>query len=121
MRFSKARMAPYVTQTQLYYAPTNETFFVQAKRLADKLVNGTLPFLEQSADTRPDTFIGAVIKEESDYSVDLPAPVISHFINALQSQTNTDFKCSSTQLSYPLYSTEKNRNCELHRYWNALL
>ena len=112
-------MAPYVTQTQLYYAPTSETFFDQAERLANKLVNGALPFLEQSADTRPDTFIGAVIKEE--FVNDLAANVTNHFINKLQSQTNTDFKCSSTQLSYPLYSTEKNLNCELHRYWNALL
>ena len=116
-------MAPYVTQTQLYYATTDQTFFAQAERLSNKLVDGSLPFLEQSADTRPDTFIGAVIKEEAALTDPINAastPVINHFVNKLQ-LNNTDFKCSSTQLSYPLYSTEKNINCELHRYWNALL
>ncbi|CBY18303.1 unnamed protein product [Oikopleura dioica] len=120
---SKARMAPYVTQTQLYYASTDQSFFEQAKRLSDKLVDNSLPFLQQSADTRPDTFIGAVIKEEAALTSPINAantPVINHFVNKLQ-LNNTDFKCSSTQLSYPLYSTEKNLNCELHRYWNALL
>ncbi|CBY34741.1 unnamed protein product [Oikopleura dioica] len=120
---SKARMAPYVTQTQLYYASTDQSFFEQAKRLSDKLVDNSLPFLQQSADTRPDTFIGAVIKEEAALTDPINAantPVINHFVNKLQ-LNNTDFKCSSTQLSYPLYSTEKNLNCELHRYWNALL
>ena len=115
-------MAPYVTQTQLYYAKTTDKFFEQAERLSNKLVDGTLPFLSQSADTRPDTFIGAVIKEEAALEDPInPAttPVINHFVNKLQ-LNNTDFKCSSTQLTYPLYSTEKNLNCELHRYWNAL-
>ena len=116
-------MAPYVTQTQLYYARIYDKFFDQAERLSNKLVDGSLPFLEQSADTRPDTFIGAVIKEEATMTDPINAvstPVINHFVNKLQ-LNNTDFKCSSTQLSYPLYSTEKNLNCELHRYWNALL
>jgi hypothetical protein len=120
---SKARMAPYVTQTQLYYATTDQPFFAQASRLSNKLIDGSLPFLQQSADTRPDTFIGAVIKEEAALTDPINAattPVINHFVNKLQ-LTNTDFKCSSTQLAYPLYSTEKNLNCELHRYWNALL
>ena len=116
-------MAPYVTQTQLYYATIDQPFFAQAKRLSNKLVDETLPFLNQSADTRPDTFIGAVIKEEAVLTDPIDAtttPVINHFVNKLQ-LNNTDFKCSSTQLTYPLYSTEKNLNCELHRYWNALL
>lgn len=110
----KARIAPYVARLALKYMEPDSDFFVWASRLADLTANKDWLFLDQSPDTRDYTFQAAVVCESTEACS--TTSNIQFMIDEISTYGDTDFFCSGTDLSYPLYGGD----CHLQRYWTAL-
>ena len=60
---TKTRITPYVARLMLKYADDDFDVTQAFHQVAQLTAQGDLAFLEQSPDTRPETFAGAVIHE----------------------------------------------------------